>query len=590
MLQALDDILDSAVLITGTNSNSFGTGFAIYSKQGTTWILTCAHVVEDVGGAGNIRVNKKPAEVVAFGKPKGVDLAVLSVQGLDILPLKLMAGDGRKDMACGIAGFAEFAGSQRKGELLEGTLGSRVVLTESGDLRVTAWKLWIEGKTPLESGYSGSPVMYTVARTVFAVASHSEYQGERGYAVSLAHLKDVWPELPSGLVSSQLQTGDWLAREQREFLENLFQKLPVSDEKLRAWCYQAMPPDEPHEIPADANSLDLLEWLVERGRLARGQVPLLSMLCKFLPSITDADARNSLKQCIKQTAGYFGITDIHPMPKPAPVQIDESLALMLEIWPSASPGNRCNVQGRLFYASDRIFNICVREKETVLNLNDDEDRTNLVEELREQLRRHGVKEKEVIVEFILPRELLFQAVEQWTNEAEEPLGRLSPVVVRPMQRLREPALQMGWQDCWDYLLNSQNKTLLHSLWPFDRSQWRQVRGKLEEGKCIALRFVPDVLAPLRQHDLHYLLSIGTPVALWPRQEDGLADFVQELQAFLANKPLKDLPEIIRAMRQELWENEKENTSCYHLTLLWDDPNRRLPDKPENDEEFLQAPV
>ena len=69
-----------------------------------------------------------------------------------------------------------------------------------------------------------------------------------------------------------------LIEDLRNSLEDLFQTLPISAEQLRAWCHQAMPKGKPHEISTDANRLDLLEWLIDRGRLANGQAPLLTVL------------------------------------------------------------------------------------------------------------------------------------------------------------------------------------------------------------------------------------------------------------------------------------------------------------------------
>jgi hypothetical protein len=102
--------------------------------------------------------------------------------------------------------------------------------------------------------------------------------------------------------------------------------------------------------------------------------------------------------------------------------------------------------------------------------------------------------------------------------------------------------------------------------------------------------VPDLLAPPRQNAVLYLLHHGTPVALWPRREAGLAELVQQLQTFAAGNPLKDLPDIICHMRYKLWADNQEQDPGYNLTLLWDDPTRRLPEGPQNDDEFFQAPV
>lgn len=154
MAQALDEILDSVVLITGTAGKKFGTGFAIQSKHNETYILTCAHVVEDVGGDDNVEVESKPAEVVACGSSKAVDLAVLKIQDLDIPALKLELTAGEDIADINVVGFAKLAGDSKRAEVLEGRLGSPVVLKASEESRVKAWRLWIEGKTLLVAVHS----------------------------------------------------------------------------------------------------------------------------------------------------------------------------------------------------------------------------------------------------------------------------------------------------------------------------------------------------------------------------------------------------------------------------------------------------
>ncbi|NET24814.1 hypothetical protein [Okeania sp. SIO1I7] len=75
----------SIVLITSANNDSrkaniIGTGFAFYQQENYTYLLTCAHVVEDVGGEENVLVNNISADVVAIGDTQGFDLAVLRVK------------------------------------------------------------------------------------------------------------------------------------------------------------------------------------------------------------------------------------------------------------------------------------------------------------------------------------------------------------------------------------------------------------------------------------------------------------------------------------------------------------------------------
>jgi len=398
--KTVNNALESVVLVTGSVSQRFGTGFAIYSKPGETWIVTCAHVVENVGGVDNVRVDGKQAKVLACGKPEGLDLAVLSVRGIEISPLTL-GFTGRKDMVCNITGFAKVTREVRRAESMQATLGSRVMVRASEGPTGTAWELWTKGETSLKEGYSGSPVILAGTRTAFAVVTHRGYQGEHGYAVSLAHLPEIWRELPVELFGTHPLMIGSPAGGRRESLEDLFKRLPVSDEELRRMCHLAMPPNEPHEIPLDSNRLDLLEWLLERGKLTAGQVPLLKVLQQLLPLALNANTREIVVQELNQIAHYYGVTDNQPIPELGSVRIENSLALMLEIWRTSSKA-RFNVHGWLFFSSERIFSVYVREGINSLNLDDKEDLTGLVTDLHEILAGHGLDQSNLIIEFILP--------------------------------------------------------------------------------------------------------------------------------------------------------------------------------------------
>ncbi len=596
--QHLDDILDSVVLITGTERQSFGTGFAIHSECGATWILTCAHVLRDVSEAtddirkaDDVWVENQPAEVLACGQPQEADLAVLKVKGLAIPPLKLDLAV-KKEMHCRIAGFAELAGKLKRAESLASTLGSRVIMKDPAGPRVKAWQLRINDKNLLKDGYSGSPVVCIDTGAVVAVTSHSEDKGECGYAISLINLKDVWSELPSQLLRSPALASGFLVEQQREFLDELFRNPPVSLEQLYTWCRKAMPPDLPCELAADSGSLDLLDWLEGKRQLSGGLVPLLFVLRKLLPRVVDPKDRSRLQQCINKIGRHF---DVSEAPRPvdaAPPKAEGSPALMLEIWPEAPPGKRCNVQAWLIHSGGLPVEVYTRDQDDALNVADEEGLIALVEDLygilSKRLSREKIDEKTVILEFVLPREFLGWAVEQWTDGFGDPVGIRFPVVVRSRERLRDPKWQLGWETYWDCLSGHGKKGLCDSFWWFDESQWRDVRDKVPQGSCIGLCFVPDLLAPRRRNAVLYLLHHGAAVILWPRLE--AMAWTQQFQTSAGARTVGDLPEVVRELRYKLWRERKEIAPCYNLTLLWDDPSRRIPDEARSDDEFLQGPT
>src|SRR5215471_4987408 len=81
------DLRNSVFLILSSadNNSSFGTGFVIHQDEQAAYLLTCAHVVQDVGSE-TIVIKRIQAKVIASGSEYGIDLAVLRVEGLPTKP------------------------------------------------------------------------------------------------------------------------------------------------------------------------------------------------------------------------------------------------------------------------------------------------------------------------------------------------------------------------------------------------------------------------------------------------------------------------------------------------------------------------
>ncbi len=192
----------SIVRVTSASASTvaFGTAFVVHRDGRVAYLVTCAHVVEDVGGEALIHAGGMPANVVAAGSVNGLDLAVLCSQGLtDRSPLSLVA-TGEAGGRIAVTGFRRW-GAGYVIRSLRGQLGERVGL-ESGAMagRIEAWDIKIDGDYKLEPGYSGSPVANEGDNAVIGVASHRQGSGERGVAISVAALREVWPGMPSDLL------------------------------------------------------------------------------------------------------------------------------------------------------------------------------------------------------------------------------------------------------------------------------------------------------------------------------------------------------------------------------------------------------
>ena len=198
------DWMDSVILIVSKDENNkrFGTGFVIHHGVDGTFILTCSHVVRDVGGKKQVCSGGWNARVIVDGADMGVDLAVLQIDTYADLPVIGLNLSGEKDRLFVTAGFQLFDKKHFLREL-NGHLGKqgRIDIPQNG-LRIPVWDLMITGNYCLQPGYSGSPVVDKENGCAIAVVSHRQGEGERGLAVSLKALGNIWPDMPEELLQS----------------------------------------------------------------------------------------------------------------------------------------------------------------------------------------------------------------------------------------------------------------------------------------------------------------------------------------------------------------------------------------------------
>lgn len=190
---------NSVVLISSRDDkiNRFGTGFIVCQVRGITYLLTCAHVVEDVGGLEKVKADGVDASVVVSGKELGLDLAVIKVDGLPqrtAFNWHVNGETGSKFTTIGFQAFSKDLSGKDLNRIqpLRGSLGEPGGLqSRQGGNRIKAWELCIADDYSLQPGYSGSPVIEDSTGKVIAVVSHR--QGDKsGLAISIDELKKIW--------------------------------------------------------------------------------------------------------------------------------------------------------------------------------------------------------------------------------------------------------------------------------------------------------------------------------------------------------------------------------------------------------------
>ncbi|MGK7879688.1 MAG: trypsin-like peptidase domain-containing protein [Crocosphaera sp.] len=198
-MMTLEKLQESIVLITSKepDNRGFGTGFVVKSQWGISYIVTCAHVVTEIGGEEFIQVDGKSGIVIVSGEETGLDLAVVRVEGLTREhPLKLgKEKEVIKDfLTAGYHGFQQSGTEQLQYFLKpsQGEIGNPVIIqSQFLGKRIQGWDLNIVGENGLQRGCSGSPIVEPESGEVIAVASHR--QGEKkGLALAIEELENIW--------------------------------------------------------------------------------------------------------------------------------------------------------------------------------------------------------------------------------------------------------------------------------------------------------------------------------------------------------------------------------------------------------------
>lgn len=171
------DYKESVIKITSSNSDNhrFGTGFIIHQDEHAAYLLTCKHVVKNVGGVQTVKAGDISATVIVSGEMDGPDLAVLRIEGLLDKPTLNLYAFGKIGSPFVTAGFQEFVNNDKSLSIrpIRGTLGEEIGLEYRNKVgRIMAWELKINSDYFLKPGYSGAPVIDEVNGYVLGVISH----------------------------------------------------------------------------------------------------------------------------------------------------------------------------------------------------------------------------------------------------------------------------------------------------------------------------------------------------------------------------------------------------------------------------------
>jgi len=191
--------------------------------------------------------------------------------------------------------------------------------------------------------------------------------------------------------------------------------------------------------------------------------------------------------------------------------------------------------------------------------------TLIEDSLRKILPDLEQNEGKLTLEFFLPTELLNYDVEEWRPGSDYPIGVDYSVIVRPLERIgkydRRIRLHRYWKN------NKLEDTVTNCAEWLETAAHDCLLPILDKGYVfLGLNFVPD------KEFFKELVSSGTPMALWIRQETAKQWQCDLYHQEFCRCRLEELPERLRQQRSISWkQSQRKHTG--HLSLLWDDPNR-----------------
>ncbi|MER7108562.1 VMAP-C domain-containing protein [Streptomyces sp. NPDC000229] len=364
------------------------------------------------------------------------------------------------------------------------------------------------------------------------------------------------------------------------------------------------------ELPLRAHRdvVSELESLVTPGHRAPRTLQYLAMVAREHAG----ELGSRLRTWVDLMGGVLGIDRgewaglWEPTPPPAILR-----SVMVRLRPSVVDRDRYHVAMWRYEGPDAISPVAAESAALPLEEALDLTRQRLPDQLALLGRSGGDR---VMVELIVPQQLMeedFDAWRLWPRRAWSSLGRKYPVVVRDLERFEDEELHPTWRERWDRFTAGAvaGQQALGLACNSHQADHEMLEGWMETDPDLAalvlagsLRLAPSTTA------LEVALSCGVPVVMWrrtqrdscavPQAEKGgaaphtraclgcgeqgrcpTADTFAKLRRDLHDAPPGRWPEKVRRLRGEAASRAADEHHALNLVLLWDNPDRQLPDTP-----------
>jgi DNA-binding CsgD family transcriptional regulator len=188
----------------------------------------------------------------------------------------------------------------------------------------------------------------------------------------------------------------------------------------------------------------------------------------------------------------------------------------------------------------------------------------------------------VIVEFVLPWELLNADVAWWNKESRSfrptPLAMDYAVVVRSLERLRTPRWHRSWWQRWLQLQGNPTENRIHWSQPTERDYHTRLETELKsDGQIVALVLSEPPTSQTGRLELEAGLRAGLPIVIWHQEDCTDPAFREAVTQLVSDGGLSRLPMRVRELRMEALRLDPDARVDHvgrRLVVLWDDPERK----------------
>lgn len=321
-----------------------------------------------------------------------------------------------------------------------------------------------------------------------------------------------------------------------------------------------------------------------------GELPVsmafLSLAAELLMEDGNARVAEQLRRWNRRQAGIWGLEDqmaewqrtdvIRPSLSPVPAY------LMIQFEPDGVDPDRYYLSHWLAHWRPSDAAGWHPLPGETLHLHRDELRSK-VEQLVEQTEeRWWDLRQPVVLEFILPWELLNEPVEWWHKEADSaspiPLVMDYAVLLRSLERLRRVAWHRPWHNRWRQFKEQPADS--HAYWNHPGQSHFHLERELKEDEravCLVLSEPPNGESSSSRQEFLAALRAGIPAMVWHRSDCSDPAFKEAVADIVQDRGLSGLLERTTRWRREALAMGPEGWDDHvgrHLAILLDDPDRK----------------